>query len=135
MLKLPHGVFPVVLLSIGYPKVRPAPKKKLGINTIVHSESYHDLSDDDLRAVYNAKYPDSKREITDERLATIANVCREVHGEEFAQKWIERINQQGYINVVQNYFGLHYRADLMPHRNADFLDIMREYGFEWMERG
>jgi len=50
------------LLSIGYPKVRPAPKKKLGIESIVHSESYHDLSDDDLRAAYNAKYPDWKKE-------------------------------------------------------------------------
>lgn len=135
LLKLPEGVFPVVLLSIGYPKARPTPKKKLGIETLVHNEAYHDLSDDELRAAYSAKYPDWKKEITDERLETIANVCREVHGEEFAHACLDRIKQQGYINVVQNYFGLHYRADQMPHRNGDFLDIMREYGFEWLERG
>ena len=134
LLKLPDGVFPVVLLSIGYPKVRPAPKKKLGIETIVHNETYHDLTDSALRSAYAAKYPNSKREITDERLETIAQACREVHGEEFAQKCIAQINKNGYINVVQNYFGLHYRADQMPHRNSDFLDIMREYGFEWLER-
>ncbi len=35
MFDLPNGVFPVVLLSLGYPKARPLPKKKLGIGTIV----------------------------------------------------------------------------------------------------
>lgn len=134
LLKLPEGVFPVVLLSLGYPKVRPASKKKFGIETVVHSETYHDLPDRDLLAAYNAKYPDWKKEITDDRLETIAQVCRKVHGDRFAEVCLAKIREQGYINAVQNYFGLHYRADQMPHRNNEFLQIMKEYGFEWLER-
>jgi len=134
LLQLPDGVFPVVLLALGYPKVRPSSKKKLGIDTIVHNETYQDLPDNELHAAFTDKYPDWKKEITDERLETIAQVCREVHGQEFADKCLTSIKKNGYINVVQNYFGLHYRADLMPHHNSDFLQIMREYGFEWLER-
>ena len=134
LLKLPNGVLPVVLLSLGYPKVRPGSKKKLGIETIVHGETYRELSDDDLRAAFEAKYPGWKMPITDERLAAIAKVCRDAHGEEFATKCVAAIRKQGYINAVQNYFGLHYEANVISARNDEFLDIMLEYGFEWFER-
>ncbi len=40
LLQLPDKVFPVVLLSLGYPKVRPSAKKKLGVSAIVHDETY-----------------------------------------------------------------------------------------------
>lgn len=134
LLKLPNGVLPVVLLSLGYPKVRPGSKKKLGIETIVHSETYRELSDEGLIAAFEAKYPGWRMPITEERLSAIAKVCHDVHGEAFAQKCVAAIRKQGYINAVQNYFGLHYEANGMPARNNEFLDIMVEFGFEWFER-
>ena len=55
-------------------------------------------------------------------------------GQEFAEHCIEAIRRQGYINAVQNYFGLHYQADIMPERNEEFLRIVKEFGFAWFEK-
>jgi FMN reductase [NAD(P)H] len=133
MFALPNGVFPVVLLALGYPKARPLPKKKLGAKTVVHREKYREMSDQELLAAYAEKYPGWRKEITPERMETIAEVCRSVHGEEFAEKCHAAIARQGYVNAIQNYFGLHYRADWLPDRNEDFLKIMEEFGFSWFQ--
>ncbi|MGB3340606.1 MAG: nitroreductase family protein [bacterium] len=133
MFKLPKGVFPVVLLCLGYRKASPVVRRKLDVNTIVHNEEYRDLSDSDLIAVFNEKYPDIKIEITDKRLARIQEVCNIVHGREFYKECLSKIEKNGYINAAQRYFGLHYCADMMPEGNDDFLKIMEEYGFDWFE--
>jgi hypothetical protein len=129
MFQLPEGVLPVVLLALGYPKARPRPKKKLGVEVIAHNEKYQQFNDKILKQAFDKKYPDLKVEITEERLDKISEVCRRVHGEVFAQKCIERIKKNGYINPVQRYFGLHYQADMMPKDNDEFLKIMEESGF------
>jgi len=134
MFKLPKEVFPVVLLCLGYPTTRPTPRKKLPIDVVVHSEHYHEIEEQELLAAYEKKYPDYKLEVTEQRLETIMKVCRQVHGEEFAKKCAERIKTDGYINRAQHYFGLHYRADLMPEGNDEYLRIMEELGFDWFKK-
>jgi FMN reductase [NAD(P)H] len=73
-------------------------------------------------------------EITGDRLKTIYAACAKVSGERFAKKCIRRIRKTGYINAAQRYFGLHYRADIMPENNDEFIAIMEEYGFKWFKR-
>jgi nitroreductase len=134
LLGLPDGVFPVVLLSLGYPKFRPAVKRKLGPKWVVHEERYQDPSDDDLRLMYEEKYPGWKKEITPARLAQLAQVCRVVGGEELARSCIDQVQKTGNISAAQNYFGLHYTADSMPLGNEQFLELMRRFGFGWFEK-
>lgn len=134
MFNLPKGVFPVVLLCLGYPKTRPKPRKKIGVNVIVHESKYHEIEDEDIKKVFNEKYPDAKFEITEKRLKKISEVCQSVHGKEFAEKCIKRIKENGYINAAQRYFGLHYCADSMPDSNDKFLEIMAEFGFNWFKK-
>lgn len=133
MFELPPGVIPVVLLCLGYPIKRPEPRRKLGVEVIVHNEKYRELSDEELLRVFGEKYPGLKIAITDDRLADVEEVCRKVHGKAFAEECLARIREQGYINAVQRYFGLHYRADLMPEGNEDFVQILRECGFHPFE--
>lgn len=134
MFHLPKRVFPVVLLSLGYPKTRSAPRKKLPPEAIVHDEEYHLLEDQELLDTFNRKYPDIRVEPTEERLETISRVCRDVHGEKFARECIEKINKNGYISPVQRYFGLHYRADSMPEGNDTYLQLMERFGFNWFKK-
>jgi FMN reductase [NAD(P)H] len=134
ILELPDGVFPVVLLSLGYPKVRPASKKKLDIDIIVHDEKYRDLPDSQLLEAFENKYPDWKKEITEERLEIYEEVCRDIYGADAAAEYVAIIKRQGYFNAVQNYFGLHYMANLMPERNEDFLKIVEDFGFGWFKK-
>jgi hypothetical protein len=134
MFKLPKGVFPVVLLCLGYPKVRPKPANKLGPDVVVHSESYSQLEDQQLLSAYGKKYKDMKLPLTNERLEKILKVCRIVHGREFEEKCAERMKTDGFVNRAQHYFGLHYRADLMPKGNDQYLKIMEESGFNWFKK-
>jgi FMN reductase [NAD(P)H] len=134
MFQLPNGVFPVVLLCLGYPETKLIPRKKLDPKVIVHNEKYQEIEDQKLLDSYNEKYPDLKVEITKERLKTISEVCQKVHGKEFAKKCVEKIKKNGYINPVQRYFGLHYRADIMPKDNDTYLKFMKKFGFNWFKK-
>jgi FMN reductase [NAD(P)H] len=136
MLRLPKGVFPVVLLCLGYPRTKVEPRKKLGPNIIVLDEKYREIEDAGLLRAFSEKYSgkdDRKLEINEERLNTIFQVCREVRGEDFAKKCVDRIRQNGHISSVQRYFGLHYRADRMPKGNMEYLRIMEASGFNWFK--
>lgn len=133
MFQLPDGVFPVVLLCLGYPKGKRQPRKKLGVNAVVHDEKYHELDDKDLHKVFEQKYPDVQIELNERRLETIYEVCKAVHSKEFADKCLASIKERGFINQAQRIFGLHYRADAMPEGNTEFLQIMEELGFGWFQ--
>jgi nitroreductase len=134
MFKLPPGVFPVVLLCLGYPKIKPKPARKLGVKEIVHAEKYHHLKKDELIKALDEKHINRQREITGKNLKKITDVCRKVKGEEFARKCANKIKDQGYINAAQYYFGLHYCADSMPAGNDTYLKIMEEFGFNWFKK-
>jgi FMN reductase [NAD(P)H] len=134
MLKLPKGVMPVVLLCIGYPKTKLIPRKKLGVDAVVHNEKYSELSDKQLLDVFNEKYAGMKMEITKERLKRFEKVCRDVAGEKFAEKCNERIKKQGYFSRSQLYFGLHYAANEMPKKNEKLLKVIEQFGFNWFKK-
>jgi len=134
LFELPRGVIPIVLLCLGYPKGKRQPRKKLGIDIIVHAEKYYEISDQELKSAFDRKYPNVRIEITKERLEEISKVCRTVHGEEFAKQCITRIKENGYINHVQRYFGLHYRADIMSQENDELLAAVEELGFRWFRK-
>ena len=133
LLELPDGVMPVVLLCLGYPKSKAASRKKLGTDMIVHSEKYQEPSDEELLAAFAEKYSNRTIEITDERLQTLEKVAREVHGEKFAQKCIAKVKENGYINNVQRYFGLHYMSNELPSYNLEFQETMEKFGFNWFK--
>ena len=134
MFELPKGVMPVVLLCLGYPKHRPPVKRKLGIETVVHNEKYNIQSDEIIKDAYNKKYPQMKVEITDERMIQVEAVCEKVHNQEFAEKCKNKILQNGYINPVQRYFGLHYRADETAADNEQFVKTTEQLGFNWFKK-
>jgi FMN reductase [NAD(P)H] len=134
MLRLPKGVFPVVLLCLGYPKTRPEPRRKLDAEVVVHNERYRELSDRKLLAAYNAKHAGIHVEIIEQRLRRIERVCRKAHGAGFARECLGRIKKNGCISMAQFYFGLHYVADVMPRGNQRFLELMEKCGFGWFQR-
>src|SRR5208337_1526308 len=96
MFKLPKGVFPVVLVCMGYPTKRMKPRNKLAVKVVVHSECYREMKDQEIIDAYDQKYSDEKNQsaklgISEERLKTILKVCRTVNGEKFAKKCANRI--------------------------------------------
>jgi FMN reductase [NAD(P)H] len=98
---------------------------------MVHRERYQDPSDEELLAAFAEKYAGLRVEATAERLETLARVCQTVEGEELAARCLARVRECGYINPVQRYFGLHYRADRLPLGNDEFLRVIEQAGFGW----
>jgi nitroreductase len=131
LFSLPRGVFPIVLLCLGYPKHRPGPARKLGVDIVVHDEKYHEFDDALLMEGFNRKYSAWKMEITEQRLEKITAVCESVGGKRLARNCIDRIRETGHIGPAHIYFGLHYCADEMPCGNEEFLKVMEESGFGW----
>lgn len=133
MCELPEGVFPVVLLCLGYPKTQPKVTNKFGLEIMVHNETYVDMPDEMLFEAYMERENHRQLGITDERMSKIKNVCTRAHGEAFAKRCEETIKGNGYINPIQYRFALHYEADEMPRGNTDFLQLLEKMGFDWFK--
>ena len=129
---LPSGVFPVVLVCLGYPRGTLQPRKKLGVETIVHRERYRELEDRELLEAFEEKYAGQRIEITEDRLQALHDTAKSAHGDSFAEECRQRAVDNGRISPVQRYFGLHYRADQMASHNESFLRLMEESGFSWL---
>jgi nitroreductase len=133
MFGLPKGVFPVVLLCMGYPVSKPVIRRKLGTNAVVHDEKYRSLPDQQLLGVFNEKYP-GKHELKKEYMPRIKAACTEVHGPAFADKCISNIKKNGYVKPAQHYFSMKYPAHQMPMGNHYFVGQFKKYGFHWFEQ-
>jgi nitroreductase len=95
---LPHGVFPIVLLCIGYPKKRPIPRKKLGIDVVVHNERYHELSDRKLIKAFHDKL---KRPISEsERFQKYVEKYTEKNLPSSAYRKSKRMAISAWFNVI-----------------------------------
>lgn len=130
MFSLPEGVFPVVLLSLGWPTKPPAPRNKLPQSLLIHQEQYREPGDEELLGAMAEKYP-TTYPAREDSLEILNKVCTGAHGPNFASKCLAKVKEQGYISMVQRYFGLHYTADEMPMGNEEFLKILEESGFSW----
>ena len=134
LLKLPEGVFPVVMVCLGYPKGQLTPRRKFDVDVVVHNEVYHEMTDEELLQAFDAKYGGQTFEATPDRVDSIAQACREVHGEGHAEEFLARVKRDGHLNMAQNVFGLKYPADEMPKRNRRIMGAARNAGFEWFDR-
>lgn len=52
LLQCPKGVVPVIALAIGHPAEEGRLSERLGTDAVLHSETYHDPSDDDIRRTH-----------------------------------------------------------------------------------
>ena len=71
LLKLPEGVFPVVMVCLGYPKGQLTPRRKFGVGVVVHDEVYHEMTDEELLQVFDEKYGGQTFEATPERVDSL----------------------------------------------------------------
>jgi len=133
LLRLPTGVFPVVMVCLGYPKGQLAPRRKLGVDVVVHDETYREMTDEELLRAYGEKYGGQTFEATPERVASIARAWREVHGDDYAEEFLARVKRDGHVNMAQRVFGLNYPADEMPRRNRYIMGAARNAGFDWFD--
>jgi len=111
ILQLPPGVFPVVGYSLGWPDEDPAPRDRLPLSGLVHNDTYHDYSDDDIRAIYHQ---------------------RETRGWQRYMSYPElrlMIEASGVQNLAQVYTVVKYTRESHEAFSATVLDYLRQQGF------
>jgi nitroreductase len=112
LLCLPPGVAPVVGFALGWPDENPAPRDRLPLSGLVHDETYHDYSDDDIRAIYAERevrgwnrymtYPRLRARIEGSDVQNLAQVytvikyTRESH-EAFSESVLNYLRQQDFM--------------------------------------
>ncbi|MBN1433546.1 nitroreductase family protein [Candidatus Fermentibacterales bacterium] len=136
MFSLPSGVFPVVLVCMGYPREGTERKaaRKFSRRFMIHEEKYSEPDPDDLWADYQEREAHRLTPIGEKTELVFRTACANCVDEAFAEACMARARGQGGFNEAQRRFGLHYRADGMPCGNLDFVDAMREAGMRFFER-
>ena len=130
---LPEMTFPVMLLSMGYPKVMPLKSQKLQKDMIVFEGRYPELSDAQICAAYDEKYRDRKlimpqnETVLANRLTAFRKALLTTYSAEETEQIISQSLERGYLTEIQRLFGVHYHPDrelgdtLMPQLHGQEL--------------
>lgn len=114
---LPDMVFPVLVLTMGYPKKLSARREKLPLDMTVFHGKYPLLTEEEVCTAFDRKY---KGKITpippagtarDVFLDKFQRALRTSYDAETVRQIIEGSVDQGYINEIQRLFGIHYHPD------------------------
>ena len=75
-LALPSDVIPVITVTVGYPAETPELQDRLPLDAVVHSESYHNPTDAEIREFYAAEEatPASMKFVTENGKQNLAQV-------------------------------------------------------------
>ena len=116
LLNLNEMTFPVLMLSIGYPKDSPTIAPKLNFDMMVHMNKYRKQSDEEILEGYREKYGSTEvplpteEPMRGEALERFKRALRTTYSEEESEAITRKADENGFINRTQRQFGLHYNA-------------------------
>lgn len=134
-LNLPDKTYPVLVLSLGYPKnAAPAKINKLSYDTVVFDEKYRDFTDEEIFKAYESKYEGrttnlpQKDPYKSESLEKFKKALLTSYPDDEAQKILEKAIEDGFINETQRRFGLHYASHVMQEISKWAYEDMESMG-------
>lgn len=105
LLTIPRGVVPVVTLCMGYPDEQPAQSERLPIEAVLHRDTYHDYSDDDIRRLHRIReeFPFNQEMVRQNGVANLAELFTRIrypHKDNVAisKALNEFLEQVGFMN-------------------------------------
>lgn len=103
VLNLPKLVVPIITLSVGYPDENPPVSDRLPLQGIVHHETYHDYSAEEIDKLFSEKesLPENKKFVEENKKENLAQLFTDIRYtkkdmEFFSQKLKEFIQAQGF---------------------------------------
>jgi nitroreductase len=111
VLQCPDHVVPVVGFSLGFPDEQPAERKRLPIAGLVHSETYRDYNDDQIRSIYS-----ERESLGWKRYMAIDELRRAVEA-------------AGAENLAQIYTKVKYTRESHQEYSETVMSCLREHGF------
>jgi len=105
ILDLPPGVVPVTTVTVGYPDEHPEQTDRLPLEAVIHRETYHDYSEEDIRQLYREKeliksYQEFVKENNKETLAQVFTDIRYKKEDNvlFSRDLLGILEKQGFMN-------------------------------------
>lgn len=102
-LELPELVFPITTITLGWPAETPALTDRLPLEAIVHAETYHDYTAEDIDRIYAYKesLQENKRFVEENHKDTLAQVFTDVRytkkdSEAMSEKLWKAMKKQGF---------------------------------------
>ena len=102
-LQLPKLVFPITTITLGWPDELPEQVDRLPLEAILHQETYHDYSVEDIDRLYAYKesLPENLKFIAENNKETFAQVFTDVRykkadSELFSEILLETLKKQGF---------------------------------------
>ena len=95
-LALPSDVIPVITVTVGYPAETPELQDRLPLDAVVHSESYHNPTDAEIREFYAAEEatPASMKFVTENGKQNLAQVFAEIRYPKAANEQFSRVYKE-----------------------------------------
>ncbi len=128
-LELPDKTFPVVMLSLGYPKAAPKNRiTKLKRDMIFCDETYTAYTASRITDSFDEKYAGRKlalpsnQEAANRMLATFYTCLLTTYDQAAADAIVKEVRENGYFNETQRRFGLHYEAAEMLEQGKQMQD-------------
>ena len=104
VLGLPRLVFPVTTLTVGYPDEHPAQIDRLPLEAVLHADTYHDYSPEDIDAYFSYKesLPENQRFVQENHKQTLAQVFTDIRytrsdNEAMSANLLDVLRQQGLL--------------------------------------
>ncbi len=103
VLNLPELVFPITTITLGWPDEMPEQVDRLPLEAILHQETYHDYSKDDIDRLYAYKesLPENKKFVEENAKETLAQVFTDIRykkadNEHFSNVLWKMLKKQGF---------------------------------------
>lgn len=103
VLNLPELVFPITTITLGWPDEMPEQVDRLPLEAILHQETYHDYSKDDIDKLYAYKesLPENKKFVEENAKETLAQVFTDIRykkadNEHFSDVLWKMLKKQGF---------------------------------------
>ena len=104
ILNLPQLTFPVATITIGYPDENPAMADRLPLDSIIHQESYHEYTEEEINNIYSHKesLPENKQYIIENSKQNLAQVYTDVRytgkdNEAMSEGMLKALKHQGFL--------------------------------------
>lgn len=105
LLSIPKGVVPVVTICMGYPDEQPAQSERLPLDAILHQDTYHDYSDNDVHRHHRIReeFPFNREMVRQNGVSNLAELFTRIrypHSDNVAisKALQEFIEQAGFMN-------------------------------------
>ncbi|WP_294586439.1 NADPH-dependent oxidoreductase [uncultured Phocaeicola sp.] len=103
-LELPRLVIPVATITVGYPDEYPDQPERLPIEGLIHQETYHAYTDEDINRIYEAKeaMPENRHFVEINHTENLAQVFTDYRytkeaNEAISKVLLETLKKQGFL--------------------------------------